>query len=241
MIVLYIFGGLLALVVLYVLFLCICSLLVNTKKEYTHYSPFYHGVVHSLAAIILWFSRVRVHIAGAEKLPQHKRLLFVSNHLSNYDPIITWHVFRKWNMAYISKPSNFGIPIAGRLIHRCCFMPIDRENPRKAMTTILRAAQLLQSEEMSIGVYPEGTRSKTGVLLPFHNGVFKIAQRGNADVVVLSVTGTSEIHRTKILRRTHVYLEVLAVLPADQIKAQKTEQIGEEVRRLLLKKKEERT
>ena len=241
MIVLYIFGGIVSLILLYFHFLWICSLFVDPNKEYTEHSPFYRAQLRFFVYLMLWFLRIRVHVSGAEKLPAHKHLVFVSNHVSNFDPILTWHFFRKWNLAYISKPSNFHIPVFGRFIHRCSFLPIDRENPRKAMTTILSAAQLLRTGDFSIGVYPEGTRSKTGELLPFHNGVFKIAQKADADVVVLSLTGTSQIHKNYIRRRSHVYLDVLAVLPAEQIKSQKTEQIGDEVRRLLLEHQKERT
>ena len=65
---------------------------------------------------------------------------------------------------------------------------IARENPRNALLTIEKAAKLIESDEVSIGIYPEGTRSKECVLLPFHNGVFKIAQK--ASVAVL--TGSQE-------------------------------------------------
>ena len=240
MIFLYLFGSIIGLILLYFLFLWICALFVDPKKQYTDHSPFYRAQLRVFVALMLWFQRIKVHVTGMEKLPQHKRLLFVSNHVSNYDPILTWHFFRKWNISYISKPSNFNIPVFGRFIHRCSFLPIDRENPRNAMTTILAAAQLLRTDNFSIGVYPEGTRSKTGELLPFHNGVFKIAQKADADVVVISLEGTQEIHRNFLKRKTHVFMDVLAVLPAQQIKAQRTEQIGEEVRTLLLQKQKER-
>ena len=70
--------------------------------------------------------------------------------------------------------------------------------------------------------------------------MFKIAQKADADVVVISLEGTQEIHRNFLKRKTHVFMDVLAVLPAQQIKAQRTEQIGEEVRTLLLQKQKER-
>ena len=103
--------------------------------------------------------------------------MFVGNHRSNFDPIIEWLVLKPWDIAFISKGENFKIPFFGRIIRKCCFMPIDRENPRKALRTINKASDLLQSGEVSIGVYPEGTRSKTGELLPFHDGVFHIAKK----------------------------------------------------------------
>ena len=112
-------------------------------------------------------------------------------------------------------------------------MPIDRENPRNAIVTINKAAKLLKKQEVSIGIYPEGTRSKNGQLLPFHNGVFKIAQKAGSAIVVLCVTGTEKISKQTPFRRTDVYLDVLEVFSAQGIKETKTEMIGTAVRRLM--------
>lgn len=177
--------------------------------------------------------RIRVHVSGIEKIPKDTKVLFVSNHRSNFDPIITWYILKKWKIAFVSKPSNFKIPFFGRIIRKCCFMPIDRENPRNAIVTINKAAKLLKKQEVSIGIYPEGTRSKNGQLLPFHNGVFKIAQKAEAAMVVLCVTGTEKISKQTPFRRTDVYLDVLEVFSAQGIKETKTEMIGTAVRRLI--------
>jgi 1-acyl-sn-glycerol-3-phosphate acyltransferase len=186
-----------------------------------------------------WLLRVKIHVNGAQKLPEGP-ILFVENHRSNYDPLVTWHAFRRRRLAFVSKPSNFRIPFFGPLIRRCCFLAIDRENPRNAMQTILKAAKLMTEERMDVAIYPEGTRNKDKGLLPFHNGVFKIAQRANAPIAVLCVTGTENIHKRTPFRRTDVYLDVLEVLPAEQVKREKTEVIGAHVRDLLLKNIEER-
>lgn len=214
----------------YLLFLLICSLLVNTEKEYDKNSRFYRFVLNSATAAALKLLRIRVHVTGMEKLPQDERVLFVGNHRSNFDPIITWYVFKKWQPAFISKAANFKIPFFGRFIRKCCFMAIDREDPRKAIVTINRAAKLLKAQEVSIGVYPEGTRSKSGELLPFHNGVFKIAQKATAQIAVVSISGTEKIAKNLPFRASDVYLDVLEVIPTDEVSHVRTEVIGERVR-----------
>lgn len=222
--------SLLGLVAVCVLFLLICALLVDPGKEYETNSRFYRHILNAGAAVAIRCSRVRVHVKGLEKLPEGKRLLFVCNHISNYDPIITWWVLRKWDPAFISKPENFKIPLFGRMIRRCCFLPIDRQDPRKAMTTISEAAHLLEKGQVSVAIYPEGTRSKTGRLLPFHNGVFKIARKAEAQVVVLGISGTEKIHKNVPLRATHVYLEVLEVIGTEQVAASRTAELGDRAR-----------
>ena len=227
----YILWGLLALLGLYVLFLGVCALLVDPGKVYDKNSRFYRFLLDSATAAAMKLLRIRVHVSGIEKIPKDTKLLFVSNHRSNFDPIITWYALKKWEIAFVSKPENFKVPFFGRIIRKCCFMPIDRENPRNAIVTINRAAKLLKKQEVSIGVYPEGTRSKTCELLPFHNGVFKIAQKAEAPVVVLSITGTEKIAKAAPFRRSDVYLDVLEVF--SNIKETKTELIGTAACRLI--------
>ena len=211
------------------------SFIVSTKKKYEKDSAFYRFLLNHLTAIALKLLGIKVHVTGFEKVPKDTKVLFVGNHRSCYDPIISWYIFRKWKPAFISKPSNFKIPIFGRYIRKCCFMAIDRENPRNALKTIIDAAELIKKDEVSVGVYPEGTRSKNCELLPFHNGVFKIAQRANVPIIVLAVDGTEKIHKNYLRRITHVYLTVAEVLDATDVKAMKTDEIGTIVNKALEK------
>lgn len=233
MFVVYILLGVLAVVAFILLFLTVCIIPVSTSKYYERDSRFYRVLINIAAALGCWGGRLRLHITGKEKLPKDRRILYVGNHVSNFDPVIMLHAFPKAKLAYISKLSNFKIPWFGRYIRRCCFMDIDRENPRNAIVTINRAAELLKNQEVSIGVYPEGTRSKTAELLPFHNGVFKIAQKANVDIAVVSLIGTEKIHENFPWCRTDVYVDVLHIIPADQIKGVKTDVIGNQVADLL--------
>lgn len=230
MFLLYILTFIILLFITYVIFLVICALLVNPKKEYDNHSRFYRALLNSATAFALKIMRVRIHTEGIEKIPTlDKNILFVGNHRSNFDPIITWHILKKWQVAFISKRANFKIFIFGRFIRRCCFMAIDRENPRNAIKTINRAAELLKKGEVSIGVYPEGTRSKSCVLLPFHNGVFKIAQKANAPIVTISIDGSEKIHKNFPFHHTDVYLKVVDIIESNAVHDLKTDAIGERV------------
>jgi len=233
MILLYIICSLLGILAAYIVFLGICAMAVDPKREYDIPSRFYRGVLYSAASVILKLVRVRIHVSGQDKIPVDRPMVFVGNHRSNFDPIVTWQAFKKWNLTFISKPENFKIPFFGRIIRKCCFMAIDRQNPRNAIVTINKAAALIRDQAVSVGVYPEGTRSKSGELLPFHNGVFKIAQKAECPVVVLAVRGTELIHERTPIRATDVYIDVLEVLPAEWVKATKTDIIGNRVSQML--------
>lgn len=214
---------------LYLLLLRVSALLVDGKREYEQNSPFYRFLLYSATACCVKLLRIHMHTEGMEKLPKNGRFLLVSNHRSNFDPILTWHILKGYDLAFISKAENFRIPIFGRIIRKCCFMAIDRENPRNAIKTIEKAAQLIAKDEVSVAVYPEGTRSKECVLLPFHNGVFKIAQKASVPIVVAAIQGTEQIHKNYLRRRSDIRFEIVDILPGEYVKANRTAFISDRV------------
>lgn len=219
----------------YLLIWAITPYFINPKKEYDKNSKFYRWLLNSSTGIAMKILRIHVHTTGFEKIPEDTRFLLVCNHRSNYDPIISWYVFRKYTPAYISKPENFNVPIYGRMIRKCCFMAIDRQNPRNSMGTIIRATKLIKSNEVSVAVYPEGTRSKKLHLLKFHNGVFKIAQKAEVPVVIATIQGTEKVHKNYPWKRSDIYIDILDVVSKETVKAQGTDVTSEYARELMLK------
>lgn len=209
----------LALFVLFYVVVWLFSLTIDTKSpppEEDH--PFVRKIVLVVISHLCRFARLRLHTEGLEKLPEG-RFLVVSNHLSAYDPITAVWALRKTTTAFITKPENHRIPLAGPLIYRTNFLPINREDPREAMRTINAAANLLKNDVVSVGVYPEGTRNRTPEqgFLPFHNGVFKIAQKAGTPVVVATVHGTECIGKNFPWRHTDVHIHICETIPAAEI------------------------
>ena len=87
MVALYILAGILGVILLYIIFLTICTYAVSKKKEYNTYNAFYSGVLKGLMFIVLHLCRVRIHITGMDKIPVNQKFLFISNHRSNFDPM----------------------------------------------------------------------------------------------------------------------------------------------------------
>ena len=100
--------------------------------------------------------------------------------------------------------------------------------------TINAAADLIRAHECSFAIYPEGTRSKSGELLPWHAGSLKIAQKANVPIVVATIEGTERIAHNVPWRRTHVYLRIREVIPAETVKAAKTTDLTEGIRSKML-------
>ena len=215
-------------------FLWIASLFIDKDQEYETDSPFYRKLLYLGTAVLLYPLRIKVHFTGKEKIPRTKKVMFVYNHVSNFDPILLWQELRRWDIAFLSKEENFKAPIFGRFAKRCCFMAIDRENPREALKTINKAAALLKNKAVSIGASPEGTRSKTGELLPFHDGVFKVAKKADAPVVVVRIRDTEKIRKNVLRRRSDVYYEVVDVIRPGDAEWKNVHMISERARKAML-------
>ena len=103
MIILYIILAFIGIVALWFLLLYVSGLFIDTSKEYDTNSRYYRFLLNFSTAIGMKVCRIRIKTSGMEKLPQSGRFLLVSNHRSNFDPLITWHIFAKYDLAFISK------------------------------------------------------------------------------------------------------------------------------------------
>jgi 1-acyl-sn-glycerol-3-phosphate acyltransferase len=189
----------------------------------------FYGIIQFVCDWAMTALRVKINFSGMEKLPDEPFVL-VSNHISNFDPVVVLAKVKKRKIAFISKPSNFKIPVAGPYTHNAGFLAIDRENALKAMRTIKRAAELVVSEQMIMGIYPEGTRSKTGELLEFKEGAFLLAKRAKAPVVVMTTKGTNTIAKRMVLRSTKVDLNVIEIIDAETVQNMKLSDLSAHVR-----------
>lgn len=221
-----------ALLIAYFLILYVISLFISFEKPQNTNNRFFRAVTNFSVGIILKLCRVKIRLLGAEKIPTGRWLL-VSNHRSAFDPMIAMWALRRHDMAFITKPENLKIPIAGKFIHKCCHLPIDRQNNRSALKTILRAAELIKNGVVSMAIYPEGTRNHGPGLLPFRNGALQIAQRAGVPVVVTVLHNTDAITKRMPWRSTTVTLEVCCIIDAETVKAEKSPELGEEIRKLI--------
>ena len=228
-IILGIIGGAVGIVILHALFLCVLALFAK-NKDYDKTNCFYRAVFVYFIRIALFFSRVKIKTTGIEKIDNTGgKFLLVGNHRSNYDPFVTVVGLKLKDAAFISKPENFKIPLFGRIARKCMYTDIDRQNAKNALKTINRTAALIKKGKISYCVYPEGTRNRGENLLPFHDGVFKIAQKAGAPIVVVSLRGTDLIHKNAPWRKTVVYLDVLDVISAEEVKTLSSHEIGDKV------------
>lgn len=218
---------------LWLFWICV-NLTINKKKEYTKPSKFYNW------AFVLWYrymmvaGNLKVHVTGYEKVPFGKRFLLISNHCSKFDNFIHCAVLKKTQIAYISKPENFKIPIGGRFMRRGLYLSLPRGNTREEFKVIMKAIEYLKEDKVSIGIFPEGTRSKDGNLQEFKPGAFKIAEKAQCPILVCSMRGTFDIHKNWPWKRTHVYMDILDVIEPSVWQEKNTVEVSQYAHDLIL-------
>ena len=232
--------GVPALTLLFVLFAAAASLFIRPVWPREKQSALCRRIIAGGGSICCFYCAVRTHVIGAEKLPENERFLFVANHRSLFDPLALFHALARYNVAFVSKPSNMRLPVLGRIAYGDCFLPIDRENNREALKTILCAADYLKRDICSFCIFPEGTRSKSREMLPFHHGSFKIAQRAGVPLVIAAISGTDLVKKNILRRPTDVYIDILDLVPAEEVHASTTAELSDRARDLIGKALSER-
>jgi 1-acyl-sn-glycerol-3-phosphate acyltransferase len=150
-----------------------------------HMQNFVHFLSRIFAKIMIFVSGVRFEITGREKLYRSGPIIIVSNHQSMFDAI-GMYTFLDIPFRWVAKASLFRIPIFGLALKSAGYIPVERNDPKKAVKSLFEAARDIHNG-MSVAIFPEGTRSNNdGTMKPFKNGSFLLARK--AKVVIQPVT-----------------------------------------------------
>ena len=197
-------------------------------------SRFYRTVTYLMVEAAMTILQMRVHTRGLEKTPKSGRFLLVCNHINDMDPVTLLWFFRKSQLAFISKRENDQKFLIGPLMHKILCQPINRENDREALKTILKCISIIKEDKASIAVFPEGYTSLDGLLHPFRSGVFKIAQKAKVPIVVCTLQNTQYIFKNAMrLKPTHVHLHLIDVLTPEQLEGLTAVEIGNRVHQMM--------
>jgi 1-acyl-sn-glycerol-3-phosphate acyltransferase len=142
---------------------------------------------HGGVGLGLALSGIAPRVSGAERLPRGRTAVYCANHASNIDAPLLFHVLHpRLHMLY---KAEFGrMPILGRAAPMVGFIPVERQNPEQSQRAVDLAAESV-ARGRSFLVFPEGTRSRTGELLPFKKGGFIMAIKAQVPVVPVAIVG----------------------------------------------------
>lgn len=152
------------------------------------------------AKIILKMSGVSVILKGGEALAADRPYIFAGNHQSQFD-IFALQGCLGFDFRWLAKKELFDVPVFGTAMRRVGYIPVDRSHSRAAVKSLDLAAQRIAAGT-SVIIFPEGTRSADGKLLPFKSGTMVLAIKAGVPVVPMAITGTHAIlPKGKLLAR----------------------------------------
>ncbi len=141
---------------------------------------------------------IELDVRGREHLVSGRTYLVMSNHQSLYDIPVLFRVIGP-NIRMITKKELFRVPVFGGALAAAGFISIDRSDRAQAIQSLERARQLL-ADGTHVWVAPEGTRSRTGKLLPFKKGAFYLALEAGLPILPVTIAGTRDVLRAHGLR-----------------------------------------
>ncbi len=186
------------------------------------------------ASLYIWFMPLwTVKIKNRHKLDMKKNYVFVSNHQSQLDILVIYQLY--FPMRWISKAAVFKLPFIGWNMLLNGDVKLKRGDKQSIHEMMERCEQLLQ-QNVSITIFPEGTRSKTGIVKPFKPGAFILAKKAKKSIVPLVINNSKNAlpkYSLVFKGRHKIELEVQDEIPYSEFEHLKVEQVAQMVRQII--------
>ena len=192
-------------------------------------APLY-ALGHGGVWIGLALTGIRYRVVGRENIPD-QAVVFCSNHESNIDPPVLFQALhRRLHILYKAELHKF--PIMGTVFDVGGFVAVDRADRERAMASISEGAASLRAGN-SFLIFPEGTRSRTGDLLPFKKGGFIMAIEAQVPIVPVAVSGSRAAMRkgSAVVRPVDVTVRVGRPIPTAGLTLADRDDLIERIRR----------
>lgn len=152
---------------------------------------FLYFIGMGLAHLAVRIGGAKIKLVGLDKIDPAGTYIFMSNHVSNLDPPLLAPMIPR-RTSILAKKEIWRIPILGKALDLAEIVPVERHNRDAAIQSIRRAAEVMR-HGINMTIYPEGTRSPDGRLLPFKKGPFHLAAESGFPIVPVTILGTEEM------------------------------------------------
>lgn len=166
------------------------------------------AIVQAAFKIVLFLAGVKTTVIGLENIPKDEPVLFIGNHNSYFDIVISY-VYMIRPTGFVAKKEMNKFLFIRRWMRNLYCLFLDRDNMKEGLKTILKGIDYIKNG-ISIAIFPEGTRNKTGEgVMPFHAGSFKFAEKTNCKIIPMVQNNTLNVFEKQFpkMRKTHTVLE----------------------------------
>jgi len=152
----------------------------------------YEWIARTWGRVVIWASGVHVEVQGRENLLMDRPQIVASNHQSWFDVFaIAGSLPKKFR--FVAKEELGRIPIFGQAWNTAGHISVNRSDRVQAIRTLEHYGDLIRKDNSTIVIFPEGTRSWDGKLLPFKKGAFMLALHTHVDIVPTAVIGSRSV------------------------------------------------
>ena len=225
---------LLALILFFIVSFPVYLLLLLFRKRYRHTtSVIAQTIVKYAFRFVLFFAGTKIIVKGTENVPRDKAVLFVSNHRSLID-IPVAYITLPVLTGFVSKIENKKIPFLSWWMELVNCLFLDRKDIRAGMKTILSGIDNIK-DGYSMFIAPEGTRSQTGVLLPFKEGSLKMADKTGCPVVPVAISGTDDVFENSFpwIKRATTVIEYGIPFYPESLSSEESKSMGAKSREII--------
>lgn len=139
--------------------------------------------------LLVTCTKVNIIDDTIKQLDPNERYIFMCNHKSYFDIYIVYVLLKNFDFIFLIKKELFSIPLFGWALKKLGYISIDRKNIREGIKIFIEAINRIKGGQ-SVVIFPEGTRSTDGALLPFKKGAFAIAIRSQLKIVPIKIGDT---------------------------------------------------
>jgi 1-acyl-sn-glycerol-3-phosphate acyltransferase len=189
-----------------------------------HDHPITYYLVKKFARLILKYGRVKYVVHGSEHR-QHRDYVLIINHQSTFDGVIVNHLFADDHIGGIVKDELFQLPIIPFWMRARHLLPLNRENNREGIKTMLQAIEYAKAGQPMF-IFPEGTRSQTRLMIAFRDGAFKLAEKSEKNISILVIHNA---YAHTFFKPVTIHVEFLPVMKYEEYKQLPTVELSKHI------------
>ncbi len=192
-----------------------------------------YNIVAWAFGVVAFLAGVKYEVRGYNNIPKDKAVLFIGNHQSFFDVVLGYHICPAIT-GFLSKKTFEKVPLLNVWMHMNYCIFLTRTDPRADLKLMLKAQDYIKAG-ISMFIFPEGTRSKTGEMAEFHDASFRLSTKTGCPIIPVAFSNTREVFETHLprLKKTHVIITFCPAIDPATLEGDDKKHIGAYVRNII--------